>query len=58
MAGFSERIGVKPPKTVLQLESMDDDLRNPQIHYQEAENYGDIFFKRLLAEGRQDGDIK
>jgi hypothetical protein len=28
MARFSERIGVKPPKTVLQLNSMDDDLRN------------------------------
>lgn len=28
MARFSERIGVKPPKTVLQLKSMDDDLRN------------------------------
>jgi AbiJ-like protein len=25
---FSERIGAKPPKTVLQLNSMDDDLRN------------------------------
>jgi len=28
MARFSERIGAKPPKTVLQLDSMDDDLRN------------------------------
>src|SRR5215472_10846800 len=28
MARFSERIGAKAPKTVLQLESMDDDLRN------------------------------
>ena len=28
MARFSERIGVKPPKTVLQLDTMDDDLRN------------------------------
>jgi hypothetical protein len=28
MARFSERIGVKPLKNVLQLESMDDDLRN------------------------------
>jgi hypothetical protein len=28
MARFSERIGVKPPKAVLQLSSMDDDLRN------------------------------
>src|SRR5689334_18045782 len=28
MARFSERIGAKPPKTVLQLEAMDDDLRN------------------------------
>ena len=28
MARFSERIGVKPPKAVLQLDSMDDDLRN------------------------------
>ena len=28
MARFSERIGAKPPKTVLQLDSMDDELRN------------------------------
>jgi hypothetical protein len=28
MARFSERMGVTPPKTVLQLESMDSDLRN------------------------------
>src|ERR1017187_8720133 len=28
MPRFSERIGAKPPKTVLQLDSMDDDLRN------------------------------
>jgi hypothetical protein len=28
MARFSERIGVRPPKTVLQLKSMDNDLRN------------------------------
>lgn len=28
MPTFSQRIGVKPTKTILQLESMDDDLRN------------------------------
>lgn len=28
MARFSERIGLRAPKTVLQLDSMDDDLRN------------------------------
>ena len=45
MARFSERIGVKPLKTILQLDSMDDDLRNGlwNVCY-------DLVFKRFLHE--------
>src|ERR1700688_3763544 len=63
MARFSERTGVKPPKTVLQLDSMDDDLRNglwnafwislvPRMtnksdYFRDLDSYGETFFKRL-----------
>jgi hypothetical protein len=63
MARFSERVGVKPPKTVLQLNSMDSDLRNglwncvvlslwpylPKSEHYDSPSYGDIFFKRLWS---------
>jgi hypothetical protein len=45
MARFSERIGVKPPKTVLQLDSMDDDLRNGLWN-----TCYDVVFKEFLWE--------
>jgi hypothetical protein len=61
MARFSERIGAKPPKTVLQLNSMDEELRNglwnsvnltlwPLIERHQDRNgpsFGDVFFQRL-----------
>jgi hypothetical protein len=53
MASFSQRIGVKPIKAVLQLDSMDDDLRNGlwnrfTVHVERLEAVGrKKFFRRL-----------
>jgi len=53
---FSQRMGIKPIKTIMQVDSIDDDLRNSLwnclvYHYwREGENYGDYWRGQPIGE--------